>query len=458
MNKKDANDKMKKTKENLDDGNSKTYYKKIVENADEKWVAKSKSTIKRLTLGSLMLFLFMLLYIPSLLNWLTGSGITRDIIRNGVIEEFINVNGILARDEELLKAPAFGGRYVAEIGEGERTPAYSCIATVLNDTSDALLQELEQINARIAKARMEKAEKTVFFSEDLEKLDDEIGLQVQNVITACNARSFDDIGRYRSEIAKIVEKKAEIVGESSTDSYISSLKQQKESVQKELNKNTVQVVSNISGVVSYAIDGYETVLTPKSLSELTPEQLDHIREEYSQQQKNDGRVIAGLPLAKIIKGTDIYITAAINTLSASSFKVGDKIKLRINDIGLETSGFIENINKPDSGRTVVVVRTSRGADILSAAREVNVDFISKNEEGLKVPLSCLRDISADSTKAGIMLIKYNVAAYRIVDIICRDEEYAIIRTPEDEQKKTVNLYDTYIINPDNIKEGDIIEK
>lgn len=458
MRERDTKDKMKESEKKSSGRHSGKTFKKMVEDADDKPAGKRHSTFKRFTLGGLMLFLFMLLYIPSLLNWLSGNSISRDIIRIGTIEEAINVNGILVRDEELLKAPAIGGRYIAEIGEGEKTPAYSRIATVLNNTSDTLLQDMEDINAKIVKARMEKAEKVDFFSKDLVKLDEEIGMQVKNMITACNAQSFADMGQYRSEIGKIVEKKAEIVGENSTDNYINSLKQQKEAVKKKLNMNTVQVLSNISGIVSYAIDGYEKVLTPKSLSDLTPKQLDSIREEYSQQLDNDGRALAGAPLAKIIKGTDIYIAAAIETESANNLKAGDKIKLRIYDIGLETSGVITNINKPDDGRNVIVVRTNRGADILSAAREINADFISKTEEGLKVPLNCLRNISEDGKKAKIMLIKYNVSTYRLVDIICSDDEYAIIRTPEEELSKTVNLYDTYIINPDKIKEGDIIEK
>jgi hypothetical protein len=85
-----------------------------------------------------------------------------------------------------------------------------------------------------------------------------------------------------------------------------------------------------------------------------------------------------------------------------------------------------------------------------------VDFITKTEEGLKVPLKCLRDITPDGTGARIMLVKYNVAANRYVDILCSDEEYAIIKSPEDEYEKTVDLYNIYLINPDNIEEGDII--
>ena len=457
MRKADTKEKLKNEKRQLNVINNDTDRSTDTEQNRSDHASENHSAYKRITLGGLLVLLFMLLYIPSLLNWLSGSTISRDIIRNGVIEESINANGIIIRDEVLLEAPEFKGRYVADVGEGEKTPAYSRIATVLNDTSDVLLQEIEEINAKIVKARMEKAEKADFFSEDLVKLDTEIGLQVQNMITACNTNDFSAMGLYRTEITKIVEKKAEIVGENATDSYITALKQQKAEAQKKLNVNTTQVISNLSGIVSYVIDGYENVLRPDIISEITVQQLEQIQDEHAPQKEYLGKADAGEPVAKIIKGTDIFIAALLSEESLENFEAGKKINLRLNDIGLETSGSIESISEPQKGKVVVTVRTSRGADKLSAERIVNVDFISKTEEGLKVPVRSLRNISQDGQTAEIMLIKFKVAALRTVDIICRDEDYAIIRTPEKELQKTVNLYDNYIVNPDKIKEGDIID-
>jgi putative membrane fusion protein len=444
MREKDAEDKIKKE-----------------ENTDESLnppASSGKSSIKRLTFGSLLVLLFMLLYIPSLLNWLSGSSISSDIIRTGIIEDVIHANALIIRDEELVKAPAQDGRYIADIGEGEKTPAFTCIATVLNNQSDALLEEMETVNAKIVKARMEKAEKVDFFSEDLVKLDEEIGLKVQNLITACNNRSFEDMGQSRNEIESIVEKKAEIVGENSTDSYIISLNAQKKTIQNKIDMNTVKIISNEAGIVSYVIDGLEKVLKPDILKTLTPAQFDDFLATYRKQQESDGMAHAGKPLAKIIKGTDIFITVAVKTEDTVHWEVNDKVSLRINDRDLETAGTIKYISKPDNGRCIVSISANRGADVLSSAREVDVDIITRTEEGLKVPLKYLRNISKDGTKAEIMLIKANIVALRKVDLICRDNEFAIIRTPEGELKKTVNLYDAYILNPDKVKEGDIVQK
>lgn len=428
------------------------------ERSSEEAAAHRKKTVRRITLGSLLMAVFLVFYIPSLFNWLSGTNAAQDVIRNGVIEEYVPAEAVIVRQEELLEPSPIDGRYIPEINEGEKAAAFTRIAMVTGSESDDLLREIEDINDKIVKARMEQVEKSDFFSADLAKLDEEIGVKVQELILACNAKSFSEMGRKRAEIRKIVEKKAEIVAGDSTDGYISSLQQKKMSIQGRINENTRQVLTKKSGIVSYRIDGYETVLTPGRIKELSPDELQRIIKSTSDGSGETGGVKTGEPFVKIIRGTDIYLAAEISPERADAFEEGGSIKLRINDPYLETSGVISHIGGGDSGRIVVTVRISRGADILSDRRVVNVDFITKTEEGLKVPKKCLRDMTPDGKKARIMLVRYNVAVNRYVDILCSDDEYAIIRTPEDEYEKTVNLYNIYLINPDNIEEGDIVGK
>ncbi len=417
-----------------------------------------KKTVRRITLGSLLLFIFMVFYIPSLFNWLSGANAAQDVIRNGVIEDYIPAEAVIIRQEVLLDPSPIDGRYIPEINEGEKAAAYSKIAMVTGKESADLLRDVEEINEKIVNARMEQVEKSEFFSADLAKLDVEIGNKVQQLIIACNAKSFDEMGRQRAEIRKIVEKKAEIVAGDSTDEYINSLQKQKKSIQGKINENTKQVITSISGIVSYRIDGYEGVLTPGKIEELSLDKLESVIESSRERSADAGRVQAGSPFVKIIKGTDIYLAAKIPAEKEEVFKEGDSIKLRINDSYLETSGIVSNIGTRGDDGLVVTVRISRGVDILSDRRVVNVDFITKTEEGLKVPKKCLRDISPDGKSARIMLVRFNVATSRYVDILCSDDEYAIIKTPEGEYEKTVNLYNIYLINPDNIEEGEIVGK
>lgn len=419
--------------------------------------SQRKKAYKSITAGTLLV-LFTIFYVPSLLNWVSGTHIAQDVIRNGIIEEYIQTRAVLIRDEELLRPSSIDGIYIPEIHEGEKTAAYSCIAMVMGSESDELLKDIDDINAKIVKARMEQAEKAEFFSADLAKLDDEISVRVRNLIAACNTRNFEEMGRQRAEIRSIVEKKAEIAAEDSTDEYITSLLQKNRTLQNMIEQNTVRVMTSASGVVSYCIDGYEGILTPDRLRDLTVNELDSIREKSASVRTDTRNVQQGKPFAKIIKGIDLHMAADIPADKAKKLKEGDSIRLRINNAGFESAATIISIGNVDNDRVVIVIRMSRGNDVLSSKRVVDADLITKTEEGLKVLLKCLRDITPDGSGGRIMLVKSNVAVNRLVDIVCSDDEYAIIRTPENEYEKTVNLYDIYLINPDNIEEGDIISK
>jgi hypothetical protein len=188
------------------------------------------------------------------------------------------------------------------------------------------------------------------------------------------------------------------------------------------------------------------------------DELDRIRERYASIHADSRSVQKGEPFAKIIKGIDMYMAADIPADKAKKLRTRDSIRLRINSIGFETPASIVSMGNAENDRVVIVVKMSRGIDVLSSKRVVDVDFIIKTEEGLKVPLKCLRDITADGTRGRIMLVRNNVAVSRLVDIVCSDDEYAIIRTPENEYERTVSLYNIYLINPDNIEEGDIVSK
>ena len=424
---------------------------------DTKAKKPQKDTGKRLKIGSLLIFLFLLLYIPSLLNWLNGSNVTSDILRVGTIEESVNADCVVVRDEVLLEAPAYEGKYIPEISEGEKVPAFYRVATVLNKTSDGLLKELDEVNLKIVEARKNSEEKVDFFSEDTAKLDAQIDQKVQDIIAVTNSSSLADISRIRGEIDKLMAKKSEITGGNSNNKLIKPLLQQKEEIQGRINSNTKQIISAFSGIISYVIDGYEQILTPKAVKGLTPKQVESVRIDKDGS-PDENQAHANKPFVKVIKGSEIYIASVLEQAAAEKYKPGEEIGVRINDTGLETKATVVGISEIVDGKCVMTVRTNRGVDELSSMRRINADFISNSDEGLKVPLKCLRKMNQDGSSAEIMLIKANVAAARRVVIECRDEEYAIIKTPAQEVKKTVSLYDTYILNPDNVKEGDIIDK
>jgi len=62
-----------------------------------------------------------------------------------------------------------------------------------------------------------------------------------------------------------------------TDANIKALENEKRILQDSINANKRNIVSNLSGIVSYVIDGYEEILNPEKIPEITPEMLGMIK-------------------------------------------------------------------------------------------------------------------------------------------------------------------------------------
>jgi len=419
---------------------------------------QDKNKRKKVRRGSMVILVFMLVYIPSVMHWVYGKNISTEIIRIGYLEDSVNANGYILRDSVLYKSP-YDGKYIPEVLEGERVPANFRIATILNKSSVKLLELLEEKNLKIIKAQNERSETQSIFSEDIKKIENEIGKKVKLIIEDSNMNRLSGTVRLEEEISDLIQKKAGIVGGTATsDTYINSLKKEKEILQGQVDSNTKDIFSESPGVVSYVVDEYEEVLNPSALEELTPKFLESIKGEQPVINAKDKDVACEKPFVKIINGSEFYIAALLEEKDAAQFKVDDTIKLRINDLGVETDCKVGFKSEKIDGKYIIAVKVNRFISETSALRKINIDLIRNSHKGLKVPLKSLRNFNSEEMKAKIVLVKANCASVCDVKIEGKDNEFAVISSLDGGYSKGVSLYDTYIINPENVEEGQIIRK
>ncbi len=413
---------------------------------------------KKFKIGSFVLLMFLLLYIPSVLHWIIEKDITTDYLRNGILEDSINADGIIIRSEKVYKS-SFDGKYIPEVEEGEKVAAGGRIATLMTNSSLELLDELEDYNHKIIKAQIEKNKNRDFFSEDIERLDSEIGKKIRVIVDEANNNSLVKTEQLKSEIDNLIQKKAEIYGSRSTaDAYINQLKNERDTLQNKIKNNTKGEISESSGIVSYVIDGLEDELNPSAIDKLTVEYLENLKISIPDADVNMRDVYTGKPYVKVIDNMKCYIAITVKADKAKNFEVGMKPRVRIYDIDKEIRGTIEHMSEEENGKVVIVIGIDRCIDETAGMRKVNIDLIRNSYEGLKVPLRSLLDVDLDNKRAKIILVKANYATIRDVEIVAASGEYAIIKSADDSGGRGISLYDTYIINPQNIEEGQIINK
>lgn len=418
-------------------------------------INKSVAT-NRIKLGSILIVLFLLLYIPSLIFWVYGNNVSTDIVRMGDIQDSVNTQAVIVRKEVVLNSP-IGGKCIKEINEGEKVKAHDRIATVLNSSSEKLLEELKAVDLKIIEAQKKRNENLELFSDDLKKLENEIEENLKEVIRLGNSNELSKASQIKKQVDELIQKKATIAGSLSTpDAYIQSLLGEKNNLQRSINSNTKDINSSQSGIVSYMIDGYEGILTPDSISELSIKDIESIEVKGIQKDIEEIGVEAGKPFAKVITDVEYFILMSIDTKLAKEYKVDGLINIKLNEFGKVITGDVFYKSNNMGGKSILSIRVSNALSETAALRVLNIDLIKSQYSGLKVPLRSLTNIDMKSKTAEICLVKANRARYVKVEIVGKNEEFAIIKNIDKEKGYSVSLYSSYIVNPINIEEGQTI--
>lgn len=413
---------------------------------------------KNFKTGSLLVILFLGIYIPSLVHWLSGNTTETEILRMGSIEDAITLEGYIIRDEEVLKTP-FEGKCITTVSEGAKIPAGFKVATVLNSSSETLLEDMKALDIQIVKAHKEKLQNQDIFSEDINKIENEISRKVRLIQDENNKNSLVNIKQLRADIDGLISKEASIFGKTSgADAYVTSLELEKQKLQQQINANTRDIYSPFPGTVSYMLDGNEEVLKPEGISSLTPKFLENLKLGQMENTEIRNNVQAGKPVAKIIK--DIYsnFVFVLEPEQAVLFKVDDSVKVRVREIDKLVDGVVDYKSAEEDGKYIISIKVDRGTGEMSSLRKLYADIVRRSYQGLKVPLKSLRDISEDGTRAKIVLVVANAAKIMDVKIKGKDTEFAIIENIEEKANEGISLYSAYAVNPANIQEGQEINR
>lgn len=405
--------------------------------------------------GVLILAVFLLIYLPSLLFLIYDDGIETDILKLGKIEEVQNIDGVFVRNEVVINSPE-SGNCVMDAVEGEKVPAHYRIATVVKNVPVSTYEELKKKELEIVKAQAAQKENITAFSSDIKKLDTEIIEKAKNLAQESIRGSLVDSYNTITNIDNTVYRKSGIFGDNSKSAaYINKLKSEKAAIQNQLNNNIKEIRTNSAGLISYAIDGYESILTLNFIRNATPKTLEKITARETNRDFNVIDAKKGKPIAKIVKDLESYLVTAVDEKDGKALTLDREVTLRINDIGLNVNSEIVYSSNVIEGKRIIAFKFDSALNETVGLRRINADVILSSSTGLKVPYSSLRKIDKKAKTAEITLVKGNGASVKKVKIIGMNNDAVIIDNIDGDN--SVALYKTYVLNPKNIQEGQVID-
>lgn len=364
------------------------------------------------------------------------------MVTNGKISQEESDIGYIIREETVVKGQNYKNGMVKIKNEGEKVAKGDSVFRYYSSGEEELKNKIAELDVEIQS--LMQNEKSSFPS-DVKLLESQIEKELDSIYGVNNAQKIQE---YKKNINSYITKKAKI--SSPSNSRLKELLRQREEYENRLTSDSENVNAPESGIVSYRVDGLESVLTTEDFTKFNKSFLQDLKLKTGQ------TVASSEEVGKIINNYQCYIVFNSNTNEAKNSKVGDTIKIRVqNSDTLKAS--VENIIDEDDESKTITVKIANDVEKLIAYRKISFDIIWWDAEGFRIPNEAIKE------ENGLSYVVRNRNGYynkMLVKILKQNDEYCIVRQYKTEEleelgftssqiysMRNIALYDEIVLNP-----------
>ena len=369
-------------------------------------------------------------------------------------EESVELNGVVVREEAALSAD--DGTFVRSgRGEGERVSVNGTVAQVYADEAALGMQtETDAVERRLEQLRY--ARDTATGAEVSSRMDGEI---FETLLQYRAALSADRLDRAREQGAQlrtmILKRDYSPADLDNLDMEIGELESALESLQKRAEREVRKITATRSGLYSSVTDGYEAILTPATLPQLTPSAFAAL--------DPDEQAIS--PAGKMVYGDYWYYAAVLPMESVEELRTRAataSLILRFTR-GLDRDFPVDlyMVGGEENGRAVVVLRCKEYLSDVTLLRRQKASLVFGSREGLRVPREALRLLDpADEggeKRQGLYCVMGTEARFKPVEVFYTGEDFLLVRAaPEASDILRLRAGDEVIVRAHDLYDGKIV--
>lgn len=368
-------------------------------------------------------------------------------------EESVELNGCVVREEAALSVED-GGFVRPSRAEGERVAVNGTVAQVYADQSALNTQtEAEAMRRRLEQLRY--ARDAAAGAEAVSRMDSQILETILERRASIAAERLDRAREQGAQLRAMILKRDYAPADSdSLDLEISELESGLEALRERAEREVRKITASRSGLYSSVTDGYEAILTPETLPDLTPSALAALDPDESAISPagkmvygDFWRYAAALPMDRV---EELRERAASGSLVLRFSKGAER------DFPVE----LERVGEEENGRAVVVLRCQEYLSEVTLARRQKAFLIYGSREGLRVPreaLRLVRDGEEGEKRQGLYCVVGTEARFKPVETLYTGEDFLLVRAPEDASDALrLRVGDEVIVRAENLYDGKIV--
>ena len=292
-------------------------------------------------------------------------------------ENAVTVSGYVVREEEVLED---GGDLVySPRGEGERVSRGGTVALVYPSA-----QALEDANLlRELTGRMDQLQYARSLAEGNQasaRLDDEISGTLSGFRGSLAAGDLDAAAKTGQSLrTAVLRREYAYSGVEGLDASISVLQEQISALTASSEASATRVSAPRAGLFSGLVDGYEPVLSPASIQEMTPSEYRSIAPGSTK------------GVGKMIYGDAWSFVTLMRSEDVKRLQEGDAVTLRFQKgLDRDMTMKVSYISGEEGGRRVVAFTSQRFLHLATLLRHQNAQVIFASYDGIRVPRSAVR--------------------------------------------------------------------
>ena len=384
--------------------------------------------------------------------------LTTTLAYNYQVEEGTDLSGYVVREERVLADDA-GGLLRLQRSEGERVSAGGTVALVYADqTSLDRQQEIDELTGRID--QLQFAQEASVGSEVLLKLDAQIMRSLLAYRSELAAGRLDNAEEHETELRSLVLKRDYTNSDSEDLSgQIAELQGRLKELKAQAASSVRRVTAPVSGLYSAVVDGYETVLTPDALADMTPSQLNTVKADET----------VASQTGKLILGDCWYYAVTMSAEQTEALRdAGGSMTLRFaKGVEQDQTVTLYAVGPEEQGRVVVTFRGEYNLAQLTLLRRQSAQLIRRTVAGIRVPNEALRaastkvDQEGNRTTAeglGVYCVVGMEARFKPVEVVYSGDGFVLVRSAAASYQKSLRLRpgDEIIISAKDLYDGKVV--
>ncbi len=211
--------------------------------------------------------------------------------------------------------------------------------------------------------------------------------------------------------------------------------------------------SDISGYVSYYIDGYEAKLNPSEMYKLSKKKIEDMNIS-SGRDTVTGQCSKGEPVFKIASNSSWYIIIFTDKDRAASYVKDDDVSFRLGRRSAPVDGYVYSVVKTKDGAKVIICSDMGLSDHLKE-RKVKVNITTADADGIIIKNKSI--VKKNGFPGVIVKDKLGNYKFKPIAIKARNDKVSAVcqdlfMDEKGEFVKTIAIYDEVVKNP---TKGDI---